>query len=135
MSVKLTGVLSAPLSTELGHASGAKIHTTAPKDDGGSGNLFSPTDLFAAALGSCGMTVMSLYAEKNKIVIEQLEFEMEKVMSETPPRRVQKLTIHYKIKTPEDDATLQKIIAAAKACPVRNSLHPDIEVTENFSRI
>ena len=45
------------LRTEATHVqSGSKILTDAPTDNHGKGEAFSPTDLVAAALGSCMMT-------------------------------------------------------------------------------
>lgn len=134
MSVKLTGKLIAPFSTELKHESGALIQTTAPKDNGGEGNLFSPTDLFAASLASCALTVIALYAKKNNIPIALAEFVLEKEMNSTP-RRVKKISVVYSIQTTADDATFKKLEAAAKTCPVRASMHPDIEIFEQFERI
>ena len=47
------------LRTEATHVqSGSKILTDAPTDNHGKGEAFSPTDLVAAALGSCMMTLM-----------------------------------------------------------------------------
>src|SRR5262245_60564507 len=42
--------------------SGAEIQTDAPPDNQGKGGNFSPSDLLAASLGSCVMTVMGIYA-------------------------------------------------------------------------
>ena len=51
------------LRTEATHVqSGSKILTDAPTDNHGKGEAFSPTDLVAAALGSCMMTLMGIKA-------------------------------------------------------------------------
>lgn len=47
------------LRVECEHvASGTKMMTDAPVDNCGKGEAFSPTDLCAAALGSCILTTM-----------------------------------------------------------------------------
>ena len=52
------------LSTRCVHESGAEIGTRHQKTDQGEGNLFSPTDLLATALGSCVLTLMQIMARK-----------------------------------------------------------------------
>ena len=42
--------------------SGTYIFTDAPVDNHGKGEYLSPTDLVAAALGSCMITIMNIYA-------------------------------------------------------------------------
>ena len=135
MSVKYSGVLKNYISTELTHESNAIVKTTAPKDNGGDGSLFSPTDLFSVSLGACGATTMGLYAKNHGIELEAVTFTAEKEMSPKPPRRVQKITVHYSIKSNCDDEQFKKLIASAKACPVRNSLSADVTVVESFTRL
>ncbi|WP_245872608.1 hypothetical protein [Avibacterium endocarditidis] len=40
--------------------SGDKISTDAPVDNNGKGEAFSPTDLLAASLAACAMTIMGI---------------------------------------------------------------------------
>ena len=42
--------------------SGTAIHTDAPVDNHGKGEAFSPTDLLAAALPACMMTIIGIVA-------------------------------------------------------------------------
>ena len=44
--------------------SGQEIITDAPTDNNGKGEAFSPTDLLAASLGSCMITIMEITAIK-----------------------------------------------------------------------
>ena len=66
--VKIQMVYEGDLRCSLTHGpSGSVISTDAPKDNMGKGEAFSPTDLAAAALGSCMLTVMGIAAKKHNI--------------------------------------------------------------------
>ena len=82
MSVKINGRYIGTKKVELIHEpSGETVRTDAPRDNGGEGSLFSPTDLVAAALGSCAVTTIAIVAERSEIDLEVLEFSVEKEMS------------------------------------------------------
>jgi len=112
-------------------SSGATITTSAPKDNNGDGLLFSPTDLMAAALGSCMLTVMGIVAERNNLSIEGAHCSVEKEMNQAP-RRVGKLpvTIHLPGKLIPEER--KKLELAALSCPVHHSLHEAIESPVQF---
>lgn len=130
----MKGTLDGPVSTRLVHESGSAIATMAPKDNGGDGSTFSPTDLLAASLGSCGATTMALYATRAGIPLESVSFDVEKIMTTEPPRRVAKLVVRYEIFTPAPPEDFQKLVNAAKTCPVKRSLAPEVVVEETFVR-
>jgi putative redox protein len=135
MSVSITGQLTSPTGTELRHGpSGALLETTAPKDNGGDGSRFSPTDLCAASLAACAATTLSLYATRSGIPVKGVTFEIEKHMTPESPRRIAKLVARYRISSPCNDADFQKLVNAGKTCPVRRSLHPDVVVEEVWER-
>jgi uncharacterized OsmC-like protein len=135
MSVSITGKLTSSTGTELRHGpSGALLETTAPKDNGGDGSRFSPTDLCAASLAACAATTLSLYATRSGIPVTLVTFEIEKHMTPEPPRRIGKLVARYRISSPCGDADFQKLVNAGKTCPVRRSLHPDVVVEEVWER-
>lgn len=122
------------LRTEAEHLdSGSRLQTSAPKDNNGDGLLFSPTDLFATALGSCMLTIMGMTARTNGFSIDGTTITTEKVMG-TNPRRVVELRLD--IRFPEgsnySDKEKKMIENAAKTCPVANSIHPDINKVLNF---
>lgn len=118
---------------ELTHGpSGSRIGTDAPKDNNGKGELFSPTDLLAAATGSCMLTVMGIAAEKEGIDLKGSHATVEKEMG-TNPRRVIKLTvrIHLPQKLTEQDRL--RLEAIAMSCPVKQSLNTEIQVPVTFA--
>ena len=135
MSVSISGRLSSPTGTGLKHGpSGALLDTTAPKDNGGDGSRFSPTDLCAASLGACAATTLSLYATRHGIPLTDVAFEIEKHMTQEPPRRIAKLVARYRVFSTCGDEDFEKLVNAGKTCPVRRSLHPDIVVEEAWER-
>lgn len=135
MSVLITGKLASPTSTELDHdPSRASIRTEAPRDNGGDGSRFSPTDLCAASLGACATTTLSLYATRCGIPLTGVSFSVEKHMTAEPPRRIAKLVLVVTIDSPCSDLDYERLVNAAKTCPVKRSLHPDVVVEETYRR-
>jgi len=121
-------VYEGDLRCRLTHVySGTQIITDAPLDNQGLAQAFSPTDMVAAALGSCMMTVMGIKARAMNLDLKGTEIEVTKVMA-AGPRRVSE--IHATLKFPpnnfsdKDKAILEQ---TAKTCPVAHSLHPDIK--------
>ncbi|MFM1847795.1 MAG: hypothetical protein RL417_1269 [Pseudomonadota bacterium] len=132
MAVKIHGRYLGNKKIRLKHGdSGTEITTAAPKDNGGDGSSFSPTDLVAAALGSCMVTIMGLMAEREGILLDGTWFEVEKHMSQSP-RRLGHLPVMIHLPrglTPEQRLKLER---GAHTCPVHHSLHPEISVEVTF---
>jgi len=102
-----------------------EIVTDAPKDNQGKGEMFSPTDLLATALGTCVLTLMGIAANRLKVDLAGLRLTVEKEMAGLPSRRIGRLVMHvYCPKTFDTDIT-QKLETAGSHCPVHQSLHPD----------
>lgn len=113
--------------------SGAVIETDAPVDNHGKGEMFSPTDLVATALGACMMTVMGIAAADKNISLEQTTLSIEKIMG-TAPRRI--VAVKIDIQFPDNDISPEdrKLLEhRAINCPVAKSLHPDIEQLVSFN--
>jgi putative redox protein len=111
-----------------------RLTTNAPVDNGGRGAAFSPTDLVATALGTCLVTVMGIVAERHQLDLSGTRVHVVKEMTSTPLRRIGALTATISIPkgaalTAADRALLER---TADCCPVRQSLHPDVNVTMNF---
>jgi len=121
------------LRTSMTHLfSSSTVGTDAPLDNRGLAQLFSPTDLVAAALGSCMLTIMGIKARDMNLAIEGTTADVTKVMA-SDPRRIS--TIKVTIKFPEGNfsESEKKILQnAAMACPVAKSLHPDIHQDVSF---
>jgi putative redox protein len=132
MAVEITGRYTGNLKMELSHGpSGATLKTAAPVDNKGDGSSFSPTDLVAAALGSCMVTTMAIVAERDGIPAEAFSFRVEKHM-QSDPRRIAKLpvTLHMPAGLTPDQRT--KLERTALTCPVHRSLLPEIEAEVEF---
>ena len=104
------------------------LFTDAPVDNHGKGESFSPTDLTAASLAACIMTILGIQAKGLGLDFRGLHVDVEKHMTAQPPRRIAKLeaTIHMPAGIAED--LRDRLIRAANACPVKQSLHPDVEI-------
>jgi putative redox protein len=110
------------------------LSTDAPVDNGGSGAAFSPTDLVAAALGSCMLTIMGKVAQRDGLDLAGTHVSVVKEMVAQPTRRIGALRVLVTLPSgsrlsPADRSKLEK---AAAACPVKQSLHPDVQVTVEF---
>jgi putative redox protein len=115
------------LSTRCVHSDNqAEIRTDAPKDHQGLGRAFSPTDLFAASLGSCMLTLMGIAARRLHIDIQGMHAKVTKEMAITPVRRIGKIRILFTCSQILSEEAIAKLVHAAETCPVHKSLHPDI---------
>src|SRR5271170_7004532 len=126
--VKINIVYEGQLHCVLTHEpSGNVITTDAPKDNMGRGEAFSPTDLVAAALGSCMLTVMGIAASRHNIDLKGTTVDVSKEMVTAPSRRIGSISLVFQMAPgipPEKRGLLE---AAAHSCPVHKSLHPDVQ--------
>lgn len=121
------------LRTECTHLeSGAKILTDAPKDNEGKGAMFSPTDLLAASLASCMLTLMGIVARKNGFDLSEASAEVEKQMVTAPKRRIGKMIVRIRCPHLPPPQIREKLEQAALQCPVHTSLHPDVSQEIDF---
>ena len=120
------------LTAQLEHGpSGTKITTVPPKDNGGTGESFSPTDLVGAALLSCALSTMALGAGREGLGWGDASGTVEKHMS-PPPRQIAQLVLVLQMPTevkPEHRPRLEEL---ARNCPVARSLHPDVRLPIEF---
>ncbi len=131
--VKIDIVYEGQLHCALTHApSGDVISTDAPKDNMGKGEAFSPTDLVAAALGSCMLTVMGIAAGKHALDLKGMKAEVVKEMVTAPVRRIGTVTVTIHMPSGLSANHRTMLENAAHACPVHKSLHPDVAVPVQF---
>ena len=87
--VEITARYEGQLRCSATHGpSKSTILTDAPVDNHGKGEAFSPTDLVAAALPACMMTILGIYGERHGIDLAGMHARTVKEMSKTPPRRI-----------------------------------------------
>lgn len=121
------------MRTQATHVlSGNALLTDAPLDNNGKGEAFSPTDLVAAALGSCMVTIMGIVAEREALSLESLSWEITKIM-QSYPRKIQEIQVNFNWSgVPISTEMSQKLKNAARTCPVALSLDPSIIQTITF---
>ena len=135
MSVEIDVVYQGALRCLATHGpSKATLGTDAPTDNGGKGAAFSPTDLVGTALGSCILTIMGIVAQRSGLDIAGARVRVEKEMAAAPTRRIGKLTAVVTMPAGRNfsEADRQKLERGADACPVKQSLHPDVELKISF---
>ncbi|MBT4466675.1 MAG: OsmC family protein [Planctomycetes bacterium] len=108
------------------------VITDAPVDNHGKGAHFSPTDLVATALGTCTLTLLGIVADRHGISLEGTTVKVEKHMVAEPVRRIGRLPVDIYMGQPIDDKYKDRLIKAAETCPVKQSVHPDIDLSINF---
>jgi putative redox protein len=112
--------------------SGRELATDAPVDNQGRGESISPTDLVATALGTCMLTTMGILARTLGIDIAGSQATVEKEMTASPPRKIQRLGVKIRIPQAHSAENREKLERAAHTCPVARSLHPDVEIPVDF---
>jgi len=135
MAVEIEASYFGELRCEAVHGpSGASLQTDAPTDNGGRGASFSPTDLVATALGTCVLTILGLVAERHGIQLGGTRVHVTKEMVTKPLRRIGSLrtVVTVPAGAVEDPSMRTRMEAAARTCPVHQSLHPEINAPIDF---
>ncbi len=135
MSVEIEIGYRGELQCEAQHGpSGSRLVTDAPMDNGGRGAAFSPTDLVATALGTCMLTIMGKVAERHGWDLCGTRVRVVKEMVAAPVRRIGALrttiTLPAGLRLSDDDR--RRLEAAAHTCPVKQSLHPGVQLPVEF---
>lgn len=128
MGVAISGIFIGDKKIEINHEqSGVRLITSAPLDNNGDGSSFSPTDLIAASLGSCVLTIMGIVAERNGFSIDGSRFRCEKHMTENP-RRIGKVELLLTLPDSLDDRARALLEEVPSTCPVQRSLDVNVDV-------
>lgn len=130
--VQMSVIYQGEKHCELTHGpSGQIIATDAPKDNNGRGEAFSPTDLCAVSLATCMLTVMAIQAEKEGVDLRGSTARVTKEM-QASPRRISKIGVTLSLPSHLSAEWRQKLETTAHHCPVKLSLHPDIQLDVVF---
>ncbi len=131
--VDIDVVYTGDLHCEATHRpSGSRIQTDAPKDNEGKGEAFSPTDLVGAALGTCMVTIMGIYAKRHALDISGTKVHVVKEMAAQPIRRIAELKVKIQVPRSFEERFKKGLEQAARTCPVHASLHPDVKAPIEF---
>lgn len=132
MSVVITGNYIGQKKVELTHEpSGSVMITEAPRDNGGEGKSFSPTDLVAAAFGSCVMTTIAIVAERGGLSVAGMRMRVEKIMN-PDPRQIAELPLVVHLPANLEIYDRQKLERAALSCPVHKSMSHEVRMPIQF---
>jgi uncharacterized OsmC-like protein len=131
--VTITSTYDGALRCTATHGpSSVTLITDAPVDNHGKGESFSPTDLVATAVANCMMTVMGIAAERHGVDLKGTTVTIGKEMSSDLPRRIVGLKSVITIPLPADHPQRALLEGAAKVCPVKQSLAPEIDASVEF---
>jgi len=134
MSVRIEIQYEGELQCTAVHTlSGDRLRTDAPLDNRGRGEHFSPTDLVAAALGNCVVTVMAIVARDRDIDMTGTRAQVTKEMSAVPRRHISKLTVDLVLPAHLGPQARRVLERAAHTCPVHASLGPGTVVDLRFA--
>jgi len=79
------------------------------------------------------LTTMGILARTLNVDLIGSTITVDKEMSRTPPRRVERLTVSIRIPRTTSPENQQRLENAAHTCPVKKSIHPDIETPIEFA--
>ena len=111
--------------------SGQTLVTDAPVDNMGKGQSFSPTDLLAASMLNCMMTIIAIAADSRELDVSGMSGSVEKHMA-SGPRRVSKLEVEISLPTDLNSEDRAWLIKRGLACPVHKSVSQEMEVEVQF---
>lgn len=132
-SPNFTVFYESDLITTLTHLySGTKVTTDAPLDNHGKASAFSPTDLVSASLASCMISIIAIQYKNRGLILQPIKAQVKKVMAANPRRIAE---IHVEFDFGQNQFSTEELISLerlAHACPVANSLNPEIQIVTNF---
>jgi putative redox protein len=115
-------------------STGRTLATDAPAGQGGLGEDFSATDLVVVALGTCILTTLAVVGQRHQLDLAGMSACMEKEMAAAPVRRIGSIgmTITFPLGLRLSPADRDRLENAARRCPVKQSLHPEIDIRVEF---
>lgn len=134
MQIKnIESIYEGDLRVRLHHLkSGTKILTDAPIDNQGKGGAFSPTDLLAASLASCILTIAGIHFRQKNIELTEIKCDVRKIMASNP-RKIAEVQLEFDFGINnfgrKELLIFQSII---ETCPVTLSLNPSVKINSNL---
>jgi putative redox protein len=112
----------------------ATLTTESSTAQGGLAENFSPTDLVVVGLGTCVLTTMAMVAQRRQLDLSGISACMEKDLQEPPSHRIRSIgmTITLPLGLRLTSENRSRLENAAQRCPVKQSLHPEIDVRVEF---
>ena len=107
---------------------GQAVQTDVGTEHGGLGEFLSPVEMAVAALANCASSMVAVVAEHNGVDVSGMKTTTAFEMAGSPVRRIGSVQLTFKLPKSVPEAVRPKLAAAAKACPVKNSMHPDVRV-------
>ncbi|CAN5206498.1 OsmC family protein [soil metagenome] len=111
--------------------SGTIIETDAPTDNRGNGERFSPTDTVCVGLATCIITTMGIKAQDLNVELKGASLEVTKHMF-SEPRRIGKIDVVLNLPGSIDEKNRIILERVGDTCPVKKSLHPELEVNVKY---
>ena len=111
--------------------SGATISTCAPLREGGTSELFSPSDLFGISFGQSMLMAVAVLGEPKGIFITGATCELKK-STYPAPKRIGTIFCIVRIPGKFTDEQKKFIEETALSCPVALSIHPSVQKTVMF---
>ena len=100
--------------------SNTSIQTDGPFEWGGQGRTFSPTDLVAAALGSCILSILEPAFERNGYDPKKIKLDVLKELSKNP-HRIESISISITYSGELKDSFRRKALKMVEICPVKKA--------------
>lgn len=110
--------------------SNSSILTDASKDSSSKG--FTPPQLFAISLVTCMATMMGYEADALKLDISGMKMTVDFEMSSDKPRRITTISTQFWLPLNLTEHQKELFTKAAKNCPIKHSIHPDIVQSMEF---
>lgn len=111
--------------------SGSEITTCAPLREGGTSEMFSPSDVFGVSLGQSMLMAIAVLGQARGIEIKGATCELKKC-TYPEPKRIGAIFCIVRIPgqfTPEEQQFIEE---TALSCPVALSMHPELQRTVMF---
>jgi putative redox protein len=118
------------------NADGHRLLGDEPEDYGGSDTGPSPYDLLSAALASCTVMTLNMYARRKRLQLEQVRVDVQhgKIHAkdcmdcETSSGKIDRFTRSLHLQGELSEEQRRRLLEIADRCPVHRTLHAEVEI-------